>query len=400
MFHHLLFAILLPTLALSLPVKRNANEVATSTTSSLPTAIPGPVLSEPIAKKPKVEEEFDDSAPAPILRAPKPRGYASKEEKDTAFLSLINPIMPEAERNEVGRRLTEYFDDESERNHRKAGLPGLPWTSKSPSGYANSQEAHAASRSISTWENTLKREEYDGITRRVDRFRQEQMKFQREMDERRGSDIVINLEALPANIRIVYDRFMTTPVDGQDAYNSFVEYLDFQRNRFREALSSHPLMTVEQFDRDERMIMNNFLIAVEQYRMRALMVPDTATNAMNLVLNNLAVAHQLGLEYIDPEVRHFHSGFTLYGCEFASDAARAARERSRVGPSLTVSDARAALAINDTVEVTVDVVEDAFERDAAIMFAEGERYAGATRESITALTNLRQARSLLLRSLE
>jgi hypothetical protein len=37
-------------------------------------------------------------------------------------------------------------------------------------------------------------------------------------------------------------------------------------------------------------MMDNFMIAVEQYEMRALMVPDTATNAMNSVLNNLAAA--------------------------------------------------------------------------------------------------------------
>jgi hypothetical protein len=42
-----------------------AIEIKSSTTSSLPTAIPGPVLSEPVAKKLKVEEEYD--APAPVL---------------------------------------------------------------------------------------------------------------------------------------------------------------------------------------------------------------------------------------------------------------------------------------------------------------------------------------------
>jgi hypothetical protein len=36
-----------------------------------------------------------------------------------------------------------------------------------------------------------------------------------------------------------------------------------------------------------------------------------------------------------------------------------ALDRSRFGPSRTISDARAALAIADTVEVTVDVVEAA-----------------------------------------
>jgi hypothetical protein len=28
----------------------------------------------------------------------------------------------------------------------------------------------------------------------------------------------------------VYERFMTKPVDGEDAYNSFVEFFEFQRN--------------------------------------------------------------------------------------------------------------------------------------------------------------------------
>jgi hypothetical protein len=385
MFQQLLFAILLPALALSHPGKRKEADVNTSTTPSLPTAIPEPVLSEPVAKKPKVEEEFDDSAPAPVLIAPKPRGYVSKEEKDAAFQSLFfsDSIMPEAERKEVDRRLTEYFDDEDERKHREAGLPGLPWTSKSLSGYTNSQEAHAASQSINTWGNTLTRKESDDIARRVDRFRQEQRISQREVDELRGSDIVINLEALPANIRIVYERFMTPPVDGEDAYNSFVEFFELQRNGNAPWGSS---------------MMDDFMIAVEQYRSRAYLVPDTATNAMNLVLFNLEVAQRLGLEYVNPGDRLFLNGFKMYGREFTSPDERAALLRSRVGPSRTISDAIAALAINDTVEVTVDVVEDAFERNAAIMFAEGERYVGATHDSITALKNLRQARSLLLRS--
>jgi hypothetical protein len=206
MFQQLILAVLLPSLALSLPGKRKATEMSTSTTSSLPTVFSEPFLSEPEAKKLKgEEEEFDNSEPAPVLRAPKPRGYASKEEKDAAFQGMLfaDPIMPEAERKEVGRRLDEYNDDESERNHREAGLPGLPWTSKSTSGYANSQEAHAASRSIITFGRTLMREEFDDIKRRIDRFRQEQRILEREVDERRGQDIVINVNALPANIRIV-----------------------------------------------------------------------------------------------------------------------------------------------------------------------------------------------------
>jgi hypothetical protein len=46
---------------------------------------------------PKVEEEeFDVSSPAPVLSACKPRGYASEEEMDAAFQSLLfpDPIMP------------------------------------------------------------------------------------------------------------------------------------------------------------------------------------------------------------------------------------------------------------------------------------------------------------------
>jgi hypothetical protein len=52
----------------------------------------------------------------------------------------------------------------------------------------------------------------------------------------------------------------------------------------------------------------------------------------------------------------------------------------------------------DKIESTVDVVEAAFERDAAIMVAEGERDVGATGMAIMALKNFRQARSLLLRN--
>jgi hypothetical protein len=51
MFQQLLLAVLLPTLALSLPGKRKATEMATPTTSSLPTAFSDPFLSEPEAKK-------------------------------------------------------------------------------------------------------------------------------------------------------------------------------------------------------------------------------------------------------------------------------------------------------------------------------------------------------------
>jgi hypothetical protein len=119
MFQQLLLAVLLPTIVLSLPGKRKAFEMSTSTTSSLPTVIPEPVLSEPVAKKLKVKEEYDApapalsepvakklkveeeyDAPAPMLRAPKsrkyasmgtlslpvfhPRGYASKDEASAA----------------------------------------------------------------------------------------------------------------------------------------------------------------------------------------------------------------------------------------------------------------------------------------------------------------------------
>jgi hypothetical protein len=317
------------------------------------------------------------------LRAPKPRGYASEEEKNAAFqnnLLFAGPILPEAERKEVGRRVTEYYDDEAEQKHRKAGLP---WTSKSTSGYANSQEANAAYNSLIDPRSKLTKEESDDLTSSVLRFHSEQTKFQREVDERRGSDIVINLEALPANIRIVYERFMTKPVDGEDAYNSFVEFFDLQWDGNAPQRSS---------------MMDNFLIAVAQYEMRAYLVPDTATNAMNSVLNNLAVALDLGREYITPGGNRFHDGFAVHGA-FSSPAASASYARSLVGPSRTVSDAIAVLAIDDTVELTVDVVEAAFENNAAIMVAEGERDIGATGSSIMALKHFRQARSILLRSL-
>jgi hypothetical protein len=60
------------------------------------------------------------------------------------------------------------------------------------------------------------------------------------------------------------------------------------------------------------------------------------------------------------------------------------------------------LAIDDTFEATVDVVEAAFEREAALMVVEGERYLdyNVVDESIEVLKFLRQARSHLLRSLE
>jgi hypothetical protein len=93
--------------------------------------------------------------------------------------------------------------------------------------------------------------------------------------------------------------------------------------------------------------MDNFLIAVQQYEMRAYLVPDTATNAMNSVLNNLAVALDLGREYITPGGNRFHANFAMHGA-FASPAASAAFSRL-VGPSRTVSDAIAALAIHDSV---------------------------------------------------
>jgi hypothetical protein len=120
---------------------------------------------------------------------------------------------------------------------------------------------------------------------------------------------------------------------------------------------------------------------------------------MNLVLNNLAVALDLGRGNINPGGNHFHTGFAMHDA-FASPAASAAFSRSLVGPSRTVSDAIAALAIDESAEVTVNVVEAAFERDAAIMVAEGERDVGATGLAISALKNFRQARSLLLRKLE
>jgi hypothetical protein len=93
----------------------------------------------------------------------------------------------------------------------------------------------------------------------------------------------------------------------------------------------------------------------------------------------------------------FDIGFSMWNA-FATPDAKAAISRSRVGPSLTVSDARAALDIDESAEVTVDVVEAAFENNAAIMVAEGERDVGATGMAIMALKNFRQARSRLLRN--
>jgi hypothetical protein len=78
---------------------------------------------------------------------------------------------------------------------------------------------------------------------------------------------------------------MTAPVDGEDAYNSFAEFFELQRN------GNAPNGTST---------MHNFIIAIAQYEMRAYLVPDTATNAMNLVLNNLEVARRLGQRYINP----------------------------------------------------------------------------------------------------
>jgi hypothetical protein len=183
---------------------------------------------------------------------------------------------------------------------------------------------------------------------------------------------------------------MTKPVDGEDAYNSFVEYFDgFPPWRINfEALRE-----------------GDFLIAVAQYEMRAYLVPDTATNAMNLVLSNLEVARQLGQEYISTIPREFIPSFPrefIVISSFLSSEARDLYTRSRVGPSRSISDARAALAIDDSVELTVDVVEAAFERDAALMVVEGEKGldCDVVEESIEVLKFLRQARSLLLRSLE
>jgi hypothetical protein len=381
MFQQLLLAVFLPTLALSLPGKQKAADVTTSTRSSLPTAVSAPVLSEPEANKLEVEEEYDP--PAPVLRATKPRGYASKEEMNAAMDSWYDLNKSEAEEKEVDRRLIEYFDDEAEKKHREAGLPGKPRSCLNPSGYANSRDACAGYRSKA---NT--RAEREEMRRRTLLFRCMQMKIKREVDERRGRDIVINLAALPANIKIVYERFMTKPVDGEDAYNSFVEFFELQRNGLAPRRSS---------------MMDNFLIAVAQYEMRSLMVPDTATNAMNSVLYNLDVARLLGRDYIAPGCYFNRSpGHSMYGGygAFSSTALNAAFARSRVGPSLTISYAKTALAIDESNEVTVDVVEAAFKREADIMVAEGVRDIGATSLSITALKNFRQARSLLLRSLE
>jgi hypothetical protein len=154
---------------------------------------------------------------------------------------------------------------------------------------------------------------------------------------------------------------------------------------------------------------DNFLIAVAQYEMRAYLVPDTATNAMNLVLRNLEVARQLGKDYINKRSRSMdvYQSIPTVSPSFrrihdhSPPATRAALERSRVVPSGTITDARVALDIDDTVELTVDVIEAAFERNAAIMVKVGERFIGISiRTPILGLKNLRYARSLLLRSLE
>jgi hypothetical protein len=145
-------------------------------------------------------------------------------------------------------------------------------------------------------------------------------------------------------------------------------------------------------------MMDNFMIAVAQYEMRALLVPDTATNAMNLVLYNLATARQLGREYIidqDPTAHHFHPIR-----DYPPAATRAALDLFQVVQSRTISDARAGLDIDDNVELKVDIVKAAFERNAAAWVAVGEINVSVASESSMALKNLRQARSLLLRSLE
>jgi hypothetical protein len=375
MIHQLFFSFLLPILALALPGKRKAIEVATSTISSLPTAIP-----EPIARMTKFQEEVDDSTLAPVLRASKPRGYASGEEMNSAIQFMRDYNTSEDERKDVIRRLTEFFDDDDrkQRKNREAGLPDNPF------GYANSWEKYAASLSIRTGGNT--RAENEDINRSILLFHSELLRSQREVDERRGWDVVIEIHLLPADIRIVYERFMKAPVDGEAAFNLFAEFFVLQTKGLAPRRST---------------IMDNFLIAVEQYEMRAYLVPDSATNAMNLVLFNLATARHLGRKYIlihDPSSRLSYDGFAMSNA-FTSPNASASIGRSMVGPSLTISDAKAAMGIIDTVEVNFDVVEVAFGMNALLMFQEGVRYAGATFLSIMALKNLRQARSLLLSSL-
>jgi hypothetical protein len=98
-----------------------------------------------------------------------------------------------------------------------------------------------------------------------------------------------------------------------------------------------------------------------QYQMRAYLVPDTATNAMNRVLNNLDVARRLGRSYINPGMDLIH--------QFMESMISARREYETNEPvlSVSISDARAVLAINDAAVITVDVVEAAFEREANII---------------------------------
>jgi hypothetical protein len=110
---------------------------------------------------------------------------------------------------------------------------------------------------------------------------------------------------------------------------------------------------------------------------------------------------------LNPKKIHKEVGFIMrqfylssISSSFFSSAERSAFERSRIGPCRTISDARVALAINGAADITIDVVEAAFRRDATLIVAVGERDAGATELSKRVVMNLRQARSILLRSLE
>jgi hypothetical protein len=64
--------------------------------------------------------------------------------------------------------------------------------------------------------------------------------------------------------------------------------------------------------------------------------------------------------------------FKIYGNEFSTPDARAADARSRVSPRPTISYAKTVLAINH------EVVEAAFEREAAIWVTVGEIHLGET----------------------
>jgi hypothetical protein len=83
MFHQALLTLLLPTLAFSgsYPV----SDVETSTSSSVPSPTPFPVLSEQVAKKRKVRESLQTAIPAPVLKEPVAKKRKVRESPRTAI---------------------------------------------------------------------------------------------------------------------------------------------------------------------------------------------------------------------------------------------------------------------------------------------------------------------------